>query len=875
MRRFDEILLQATEPFLRRLRRRLLVMILMAVVPILALILYQAKVTRDVQLVEAQENAWEIVEKVASRQARLIDTTRQLLALLAETGEIAGGNADACGDLVKRFVDHNNIYVDLGLADAEGRVACRAQKSGADNATIADASYFRRALREGTFAAGDYQFQNAGGRQSIAFAYPVKNQRDAVAAVLFAAVDLRWIGQLAAESKLPDGVALSIVDSRGTLLSRFPEPEKWIGQHIPDASLFEMLRLRSQSSRELKGLDGVDRLYALKQLLIGGAGQIYVMVGVPKEVAFGPVYRALARNLFWLGLVSISAVSFAWLIGSKYVVGCVKSRTEREEMRARLAAIVESSEDAIVGMRLDGIVTSWNAGAQAMYGYEEWEMIGQPLERLIPEDLRSEVADLLEIVKLGRGINRYESKRMRKNGEIFDVSASLSPIRDSNGKIIGAATIMRDVTLLRKGEERLLAYTAQLENLNSTFQDIAGTLSVAEVVERSLARIVSSGGFDHAIVRFSAPAGGRDFYGVSARPCAPQDLERLWRHLGADFEQCFWQCRNPWFVDDAAEAPELAMAWGANAIKSLAVLPLIQTEPLRATMALLSEQARAFGEEEKQFLHATARQVALAIENARLYGATLEANASLRREIEERKRAEKTLADFTAMVAHDLRSPLSNVLSITDAIRERLFGPVTEAQEKWLWKAQEICRSLIGHVSDFLDLSKIDAGKLDLVKERADLAALIRERLLEYSVEAGKRRIALKSEISEHLPPLFLDRRRINQVVDNLLSNAFKFTDAGGAVEVAVCAEGDEVVVRVKDTGIGIPADEIELIFDKYRQVISGPSSHRGGTGLGLAICKKIVEAHGGQIWAESEIGRGTTMSIRLPADIDVSRLEA
>jgi signal transduction histidine kinase len=218
------------------------------------------------------------------------------------------------------------------------------------------------------------------------------------------------------------------------------------------------------------------------------------------------------------------------------------------------------------------------------------------------------------------------------------------------------------------------------------------------------------------------------------------------------------------------------------------------------------------------------------------------------------------------MVAHDLRSPLSNVVSITDSIRDGLFGPVTEPQRKWLWKVEESCRSLIGHVSDFLDMSKIDAGKLQLLKAPVDLATLLRDRLLEYSLEADKRKIALKASISDSFPPLFLDGRRFNQVLDNLLSNAFKFTDAGGVVEVAAQIYGDrDVVMWVKDSGIGIADDETDLIFDKYRQVISGQQADRKGTGLGLAICKKIVEAHGGRIWVESVPGKGSTFFVSLP----------
>src|SRR5262245_42012606 len=360
------ILLQATGPFLRELRQRLLIIILLAVLPILALILYQAKIARDVQIVEAQEDAWQIVEKVASRESRFIDAARQLLTVLAETQEVKGKDTAACDAFAERFLEHNKTYVDLGVAEANGAIRCRARQSAQESGNIASASPFRRAVEQRHFAVGGHQVRRRLERNGIHFYYPILDERGSISAVIFAALDLVWVQQLAAENKLPEGVALSIVDSKGTLLARFPESEKWVGRHIPDASLFEMLQLRSQISRDLVGLDGVDRLYALKPLLINGAGQIYVMVGIPKTVVFGRVNRTLARNLTWLSLVSLLATGMAWLIGSKFVVGYVKVRSEAEEARARLAAIVESSEDAVIGMRLDGIVTSWNAGAETM-----------------------------------------------------------------------------------------------------------------------------------------------------------------------------------------------------------------------------------------------------------------------------------------------------------------------------------------------------------------------------------------------------------------------------------------------------------------------------------------------------------------------------
>src|SRR5437879_4842718 len=432
MWKLDRVMLQATGSFLQRLRQRLLIIILIAVVPILGFIFYQAKIARDVQIAEAQEAAWEIVENVATRESRFIDAAQQLLTLLAETPEVAGASRAACNDFLRRFAERNRVYIDLGVADSNGDIRCRAQGLEPSGTSVAGTNHFQQALKAKSFAIGDFQHQGVSQRKGVNFAYPVLDDQGRVSSVIFAALDINWINQLAAANSLPAGVALSIVDSKGTLLASFPDPAKWVGKHIPDASLFEMLQLRSQLTRELVGLDGVDRLYALKPLFLrAAAGQIYVMVGIPKDVAYGPANRALARNLICLVMVSVAATSLAWLIGSTFVVGYVKIRAEAEEARLQLAAIVESSADPIIGLTLDGRVTSWNEGAESMYGFKRLEIIGQSVYLLIPETHHKEVAELLDLVKRDLGINRYESTRRRKDGQLFDVSASLSPIRRS------------------------------------------------------------------------------------------------------------------------------------------------------------------------------------------------------------------------------------------------------------------------------------------------------------------------------------------------------------------------------------------------------------------------------------------------------------
>jgi len=200
-------------------------------------------------------------------------------------------------------------------------------------------------------------------------------------------------------------------------------------------------------------------------------------------------------------------------------------------------------------------------------------------------------------------------------------------------------------------------------------------------------------------------------------------------------------------------------------------------------------------------------------------------------------------------------------------VGDGLVGPVSEEQKKWLVKMEAGTHNLLDLINDFLDLSKIEAGRIELVKEEVDLVPLIQSSLDNYLILAQDKKLSLRSSIAQGLLPIQADPRRLDQVFSNLLSNALKFTPEGGAIEVGASAEnGTEVKVWVKDSGVGISAEEIGQIFEKYRQSSSGKTSDQKGTGLGLVICKMIVETHGGKIWVESQEGKGSTFFFTLPS---------
>lgn len=235
-------------------------------------------------------------------------------------------------------------------------------------------------------------------------------------------------------------------------------------------------------------------------------------------------------------------------------------------------------------------------------------------------------------------------------------------------------------------------------------------------------------------------------------------------------------------------------------------------------------------------------------------------------DVTKRRQLEKERADFMAMIVHDLRSPLTNVVGAASLLEDGLLGPVNDEQKKWLGKIATDAQNLAELVSDFLDVSKIEAGRVDIVREEVDLAQLVRVVLEGFLLLAKQKKISLKCSIASTLPRLKADSRRLEQVFSNLLSNAIKFTGEGGSIEVGAGKEDQAgITIWVKDSGIGLPPHEIGDLFEKYRQTKTGRTSKNRGTGLGLFICKMIVEAHGGRIWVESAEGRGATFFFTLP----------
>jgi signal transduction histidine kinase len=237
-------------------------------------------------------------------------------------------------------------------------------------------------------------------------------------------------------------------------------------------------------------------------------------------------------------------------------------------------------------------------------------------------------------------------------------------------------------------------------------------------------------------------------------------------------------------------------------------------------------------------------------------------------EVEIKKSEEeiqKLKQDFASMIVHDLRSPMTAIKGFTDLMATRHLGQITDKQTLALTTMQKSVDTQLSLINDYLDLSRLEAGRMDINLKPLDLNQVITSAVRLVEVLAELENLKLTVEMDPALPFVLGDEAKFEQVLVNLLSNAIKFTDEGGSITISAAAEGDMMQVSISDTGIGISNDDMPLLFDKYRQIKTGKTSEQKGTGLGLVIAKLIVEAHGGKIWANSEVGKGSTFNFTVP----------
>jgi PAS domain S-box-containing protein len=514
----------------------------------------------------------------------------------------------------------------------------------------------------------------------------------------------------------------------------------------------------------------------------------------------------------------------------------ITARKRLEEMRERLAAVVESSDDAIIGKTLDGTITAWNFGAEKVFGYSSAEAVGKSMGMLLPPERANEESDILARIVGGESVQHFETVRVRKDGKRIDVSATISPIKDSSGAIVGASKIARDITEHKQAEEQLATQAEELARSRVALEVQTLTLqSVLDSIGEGLVAADEQGKFvlwNPAAEKILGPAANlphqewTEHYGLFMADTVtpfPSEQIPLVRALRGEASVTEMFVRNRENADggwiEASARPRKdkngAVCGGVVAFRDITQ----RKSDEREIRKLNEELEQRVGERTAQL-----------------------------------ETANHELEAFSYSVSHDLRAPLRHVSGFSQLLVEEFGATLAPGARHYLDRIQAGTQNMGVLVDELLHLARV--GRHALNRRTTNLKELVGEviTLLQPESEGGQVEWAISD-----LPTVQCDPVLVKQIFQNLLSNALKFTRprVQAVIEVSCREEDGQPVFMVRDNGIGFNMKYVDKLFGVFQRL------HRAedfeGTGIGLATVQRIVHKHGGQVWAEGEPDKGAT----------------
>ncbi|HSF32943.1 MAG TPA: ATP-binding protein [Candidatus Tectomicrobia bacterium] len=387
------------QELLASLRLRLWLLVFLAFMPAVGLIFYTASEQSGRAAQEVRDQALRMAQLVSSDHERRIDGTRYLLMALAHVPDLRDGDAATCEKFLSTFLKNNPLYTTFAMVDLGGNVICSSVPRDKP-VNIADRGYFLNAIETRDFAVGEFHIGRITDKEGIGFGYPILDAEGHVQAVVAAGMDLSWLNQLVADAELPAGAVLTVIDRKATILARYPNPEPWVGQSGPSDPLFQAMLARGQGTVELRGDDGMPRIYAFTALR-GLAGAGYVSIGIPQPIAYAPARRTLFRNLIGLGLVGVLALTAAWMGGDLFIL-------------RRVQALVQAAKRLSLG--------DWSTRTGLPHGRGELGQLAaafddmaeslekQQTQRRLEEELRRQNEALAEENRRVQEVNRLKSE---------------------------------------------------------------------------------------------------------------------------------------------------------------------------------------------------------------------------------------------------------------------------------------------------------------------------------------------------------------------------------------------------------------------------------------------------------------------------------
>lgn len=493
----------------------------------------------------------------------------------------------------------------------------------------------------------------------------------------------------------------------------------------------------------------------------------------------------------------------------------ISERIEADAMQERLAAIVEAAADGILSVDREGTILSWNRGAEKLYGYPAAEAIGHDVGMLRPPESETDITESIRRVWQGEDVAEEEAIRLTKDSRRILVSLMLFPIRDAQGDIVAISSISRDLTALRQTQEALRLRDRALDATRNGIVISDPSLPDNPVVDVNPAFTELTGYARSEVV------------GRNCRFLQGPDTDRdaVTRLRDAHMEN-----------RDSRETLLNYRKDGSPFWNDLSIAAV------RDANGAVTHFIGVISDATERKLHELELQVALEAAEAGI----------------------RAKSQFLAMMSHELRTPLQAVLGYAHFLLHGPSGSLTPEQRDDVNAIQLSARRMVTLIEQLLDLTRMEAGRLELAMEPVDLTTVLGQVQQDIVPMVTDKGLTFTIDLPNQVPLLQCDPTRLRQILLNLVGNAVKFTEVG-SITVGVSTTANDALITVRDTGIGIAAEALPLIFEEFRQVDGSLTRRYGGAGLGLAISQRLTEQMNGAITVESEQGTGSVFTLRLP----------
>lgn len=800
-------------------------------------IFFDAWRTRQWYIDEATRDAQSFVAVLDDSTARTFEgIDRALDAMAANPGATLHPRADglSIAETFKRRLRNLPQLLWFSAWDAEGNLIASSSPNASAVGNISQRSWFTQAI-SGNGGIGPLTKAQMTSASFIPLTRTLRGTDDKVRAIVMAALDSHYLADIYSHADVRSGGNVTLFDTAGTIIARFPDNDGFVGRSTASGQLFKTYLPKASSGvvRLTTVLDPHDILLAYRTvanypLVINVAFDVRdILVRWQKSL---PIYGLLCLAILILPLTA----AFAFIRASDGAKALVVAQKETELalVRQREIGIVQrrlSNAERIANLgnwhwNMETNELSWSDQIYRIFGLEPQEFganYNAFLDYVHPDDRVKVEESVRQSIEAGAPY-AIDHRIVRADGAIRIVHEQGEIVRDPMGRALRMNGVVQDVTDLRK---------AEAEHLKSEMR-LSGILSIAP---EAIIAVDMSGN----IQLFNS--GAEQIFGYTADAV-------IGRSLGV-------------LLPERARAHHHAMmqAFGNS------------TEPSR----LMSRRGRISGRrKDGTEFPAEASIAKLDVAGEKIFTvilrditARVEEERALIAAKEAAESANRAKSQFLANMSHELRTPLNAIIGFSEMMTRRQLGPL--GNKRYEQYAADICDSgkhLLDVINDVLDVAKIEASEMNLYETPLNLERLAHRCLDLLKMIANSKGVTVSIDANQAMPKVLADKRKVKQIVINLLSNAIKFTPKGGTVTVRVAiGRNGEPMVVVADTGIGIPSERLPHIGQPFVQVEGGLNRRFEGTGLGLALSKALVELHGGTLTVESEVGHGTTVTVRLP----------